>query len=387
MDFSNMITKALASIDGLLMEKNNPYRVPKGPKGGQFTSRNGVGGGAASEGGKVSGGSGGGSGAVKAKPTMSAAESAKMKAELDAAGGPKRNMDKGKVSGAYHSDNAITDPFYKRDSSDNGIYYSGHWDKSEKPPKGYGADMPKAPRTPTVKEGDFTSKGVWKPPMSMKDIDNLRNQGEAGVFAARVMMNDLYAHATKRQGSEVEKHKFESQGQKKYMKDKGLSTMNWEWHHKISGGKGGSNSGKNMSLLNGGEHTVAHMLEAVINPTKGTKGGTKPGNLGVYPRIELATAARAQNNITKQLGSQAGKLRNAKYGKDGSAPMSASDFKKLEARINQQVKPYMNIAIKAGIYKKGSKLRFDKKGVVYQINNAINELRGYLVNNPIQPIK
>jgi hypothetical protein len=220
----------------------------------------------------------------------------------------------------------------------------------------------------------------------MKDIDGLRNKGAAGVYAARVMMNDLYAHAAKRQGTAVEAHKFESQGQKKYMKERGLSTMVWEWHHKISGGKGGSNSGKNMSLLNGGEHTVAHMLEAVINPIRTAK-GTKPGNLGVYPRIEIATAARAQNNVTKQLGSQAGKLRNAKYGKDGSKPMSSAEFKKLEARINQQVKPYMNIATKAGVYKKGSKLLFDRKGVVYQKNNAINEIRGYLTKNPIEPSK
>ena len=184
----------------------------------------------------------------------------------------------------------------------------------------------------------------------------------------------------------VEAHKFESQGQKKYMKDKGLSTMNWEWHHKIPGGKGGSNSGQNMALLNGGEHTVAHMLEAVINPIKTSK-GTKPGNLGVYPRIEVATAARAQNNVTKQLGSQAGKLRNAKYGKEGTKPLSSSEFKKLEARVNQQVKPYMDIAIKAGVYKKGSKLLFDRKGVVYYRPNAVNEIRGYLTKNPIEPKK
>ena len=318
--------------------------------------------------------------------TMSAAAAAKMKAELDAAGGPKRDMDKTKVSGAYHSDNAITDPYYKRDASDGGVYYSGQWSKSEKPPKGYDASMPKAPRTPTVKEGDFSSKSSWKPPMSMKDIDGLRSKGPAGVYAARVMMNDLYAHASKRQGTGVEAHKFESQGQKKYMAERGLSTMNWEWHHKIAGGKGGSNSGKNMALLNGGEHTVAHMLEAVINPIKTAK-GTKPGNLGIYPKIETATAARAQNNVTKQLGSQAGKLRNAKYGKEGSKPMSASEFKKLEIKVNQQVKPYMDIAIKAGVYKKGSKLMFDRKGVVYAKPNAINEIRGYLTKSPIEPNK
>jgi hypothetical protein len=317
---------------------------------------------------------------------MSPAAAAKLKAQLDAAGGPKRDMDKKQVSGAYHSDNAITDPYYKRDASDGGVYYSGTWNKAEKPPKGYEASMPKAPRTTTVKEGDFSSKSSWKPPMSMTDIDGLRSKGAAGVYAARVMMNDLYAHASKRQGAGVEAHKFESQGQKKFMKEKGLSTMNWEWHHKISGGKGGSNSGKNMALLNGGEHTVAHMLEAVINPIRTAK-GTKPGNLGVYPRIEIATAARAQNNVTKQLGSQAGKLRNAKYGKDGSKPMSAAEFKKYEARVNQQVKPYMNIAIKAGVYKRGSKLMFDRKGVVYQKNNAINEIRGYLTKNPIEPSK
>jgi hypothetical protein len=384
---NNAILDKLKSILGLDVEKNNPYRVPKGPKGGQFTSRNAGGGGAAGAKPASGGGGGGSAGAPKpTAPSMSAAASAKLKSELDAAGGPKRDMDKKTVSGAYHSDNAITDPFYKRDASDGGVYYSGTWNKAEKPPKGYEASMPKAPRTSTVKEGDFSSKSTWKPPMSMKDIDGLRNKGAAGVYAARVMMNDLYAHAAKRQGTAVEAHKFESQGQKKYMKERGLSTMVWEWHHKISGGKGGSNSGKNMSLLNGGEHTVAHMLEAVINPIRTAK-GTKPGNLGVYPRIEIATAARAQNNVTKQLGSQAGKLRNAKYGKDGSKPMSSAEFKKLEARINQQVKPYMNIATKAGVYKKGSKLLFDRKGVVYQKNNAINEIRGYLTKNPIEPSK
>lgn len=376
------ILDTLKSILGIDVEKNNPYRVPNGPKGGQFTSRNAGGGGSAGAGKEPKT-------AGTAKPTagsMSPAAAAKLKAQLDAAGGPKRDMDKKQVSGAYHSDNAITDPYYKRDASDGGVYYSGTWNKSEKPPKGYEASMPKAPRTTTVKEGDFSSKSSWKPPMSMKDIDGLRSKGAAGVYAARVMMNDLYAHASKRQGAAVEAHKFESQGQKKFMKEKGLSTMNWEWHHKISGGKGGSNSGKNMALLNGGEHTVAHMLEAVINPIRTSK-GTKPGNLGVYPRIEIATAARAQNNVTKQLGSQAGKLRNAKYGKEGSKPMTPTEFKKLETRVNQQVKPYMDIAIKAGVYKKGSKLLFDKKGVVYSKPNAINEIRGYLTKNPIEPKK
>ena len=376
----------IAILDRLksILEKRNPYHRPSGANGGQFTSKPGGGGGR----------SAGTASAAKPsagtpKPTagtMSPAAAAKLKAQLDAAGGPKRDMDKKQVSGAYHSDNAITDPYYKRDASDGGVYYSGTWNKAEKPPKGYEASMPKAPRTTTVKEGDFSSKSSWKPPMSMTDIDGLRSKGAAGVYAARVMMNDLYAHASKRQGAGVEAHKFESQGQKKFMKERGLSTMNWEWHHKISGGKGGSNSGKNMALLNGGEHTVAHMLEAVINPIRTAK-GTKPGNLGVYPRIEIATAARAQNNVTKQLGSQAGKLRNAKYGKDGSKPMSAAEFKKYEARVNQQVKPYMNIAIKAGVYKRGSKLMFDRKGVVYQKNNAINEIRGYLTKNPIEPSK
>ena len=364
----------LKSILGV--EKRNPYHDGKN---GQFTSARTGGAGKAPP--KTS------AGTVKpTAATMSPAAAAKLKAQLDAAGGPKRDMDKKQVAGAYHSDNAITDPFYKTSSLDHGVYYSGTWNKSEKPPKGYDASMPKAPRTPTVKEGDFSSKSSWKPPMSMKDIDGLRSKGPAGVYAARVMMNDLYAHASKRQGTAVEAHKFESQGQKKFMKEKGLSTMNWEWHHKISGGKGGSNSGQNMALLNGGEHTVAHMLEAVINPIKTSK-GTKPGNLGVYPRIEVATAARAQNNVTKQLGSQAGKLRNAKYGKEGTKPLSASEFKKLEIKVNQQVKPYMDIAIKAGVYKKGSKLKFDRKGVVYDKPNAVNVIRGHLTTNPIEPKK
>jgi len=377
------ILDKLKAILGIDVEKNNPYRVPKGPKGGQFTSRNAGGGGAGKEP-KTAG---------TPKPTagtMSPAAASKLKAQLDAAGGPKRDMDKKQVSGAYHSDNAITDPYYKRDASDGGVYYSGTWNKSEKPPKGYEASMPKAPRTTTVKEGDFSSKSTWKPPMSMKDIDGLRNKGEAGVFAARVMMNELYAHAAKRQGTAVEAHKFESQGQKKFMKEKGLSTMNWEWHHKMSGGKGGSNSGKNMALLNGGEHTVAHMLEAVINPIKVAKGGTKPGNLGVYPTIQQATAARTANGITKQLGSQAGRLRNAKYGKEGSKPLSAAEFKKLETTVNKQVKPYMDLAIKSGVYKKGSKLMFDRKGLVYNnytTRDAINKIRGELTKNPLEPSK
>jgi hypothetical protein len=365
------------------VEKRNPYHDPGGANGGQFTRKPG----GAGPLGAVAGAKKPTAGTAKpTAPTMSATAAAKLKAQLDAAGGPKRDMDKKQVAGAYHSDNAVTDPFYKTSSLDHGVYYSGVWNKSEKPPKGYDASMPKAPRTPTVKEGDFSSKSSWKPPMSMKDIDGLRSKGPAGVYAARVMMNDLYAHASKRQGTAVEAHKFESQGQKKYMKEKGLSTMNWEWHHKISGGKGGSNSGQNMALLNGGEHTVAHMLEAVINPIKTSK-GTKPGNLGVYPRIEVATAARAQNNVTKQLGSQAGKLRNAKYGKEGTKPLSASEFKKLETKINQQVKPYMDIAIKAGVYKKGSKLKFDRKGVVYDKPNAVNVIRGHLTTNPIEPKK
>jgi hypothetical protein len=226
----------------------------------------------------------------------------------------------------------------------------------------------------------------------MKAIDNLRNQGAAGVYAARVMMNELYAHAAQRQGSAIEASAFKSAGQKKFMSENGLSTMNWEWHHKISSGKGGSDSGKNMSLLNGGEHTVAHMLEAVINPIKTAK-GTKPGNLGVYPQIEVATAARAQNNVTKQLGSQAGKLRNAKYGKEAEGnkpatpPMKPAEFKSFETTVNKQVKRYMDLAIKAGAYKKGSKLKFDKKGVVYDSANPVNQIRGWLVKNPIEPTK
>jgi hypothetical protein len=381
---NNDLLETLKSI--LILEKRNPYHDPGGANGGQFTHKPGGAGGKVGAGESKPARSAGTSAGKPTAPTMSAAASAKLKAELDSAGGPKRDMDKKKVAGAYHSDNAITDPFYKTSELDGGVYYSGVWNKAEKPPSGYEASMPKAPRVSTIKEGDFSSKSTWKPPMSMTDIDGLRSKGPAGVYAARVMLNDLYAHAAKRQGAAVEVHAFNSAGQSKFMKENGLSTINWEWHHNISSGKGGSNSGKNMSLLNGGEHTVAHMLEAVINPIKTSK-GTKPGNLGVYPQIEVATAARAQNNVTKQLGSQAGRLRNAKYGKEGTKPLSASEFKKLEITVNQQVKPYMDIAISAGVYEPNSKLLFDRKGVVYFKPNAINVIRGHLAKNPLEPKK
>ena len=370
----------------------NPYHDPKN---GRFTSA-GAGGGAGEEAKptkrkpKAPAGSaddsGGGEKPTLARTTMAAAARNKLKAELDASGGPKRDMDKAKVADAYFDDNALVDKFFRRNTSDHGAYHSGHWDKSEKPPAGYPKGWPTAPRTPTVKQGDFTSKAVYKPPMSMADIDGLRSKGPAGVFAARVIMHELYAHATQRQGKEVDKHKFESAGQKKYMAENKISSVNWEWHHKIPGGKGGSDDGSNMALINGGEHTVAHMLEAVITPTKGAGGkGTKPGNLGVYDTVELATAARAQNNITKQLGSQAGRLRNAKYGTPNMKPYGSAEFAKLEAIVEKQAAKYIALAVKAGAWKKGTKrVQFDRKGVVYH-KPAIASIRDYLVYNPIEP--
>jgi len=351
----------------------NPYHDPKN---GQFTSRGGGGGAAAGD-----------KGTPKlARATMAAAARKKLRDELDASGGPKRDMDKSKVADAYFDDNALVDKFFKRDTSDKGAYHSGHWDKSEKPPAGYPKGWPTAPRPQTVKQGDFTSKAVYKPPMSMDEIDGLRSKGPAGVFAARVIMHELYEHATRRQGAEVDKHKFESAGQKKYMAENKISSVNWEWHHKIPGGKGGSNDGKNMALINGGEHTVAHMLEAVITPTKGAGGkGTKPGNLGVYKTVELATAARAQNNITKQLGSQAGRLRNAKWGTPNMDAYSSAEFAKLESLIEKQASKYIALAVKAGAWKKGTKrIKFDSKGVVYD-KPAIRAIRDYLEYNPIEP--
>jgi hypothetical protein len=355
----------------------NPYHDPKN---GRFTSR------------------GGGSAAGdKEKPTKTGAEkptkssmpesaAAKLRAELEAQPGAMRDKEKRKVADAYHRDVALVDKFYKRDTSDGGARPSGVWDKSEKPPAGYPKEWPKAPRDAAVKQGDFTSKSVYKPPMSMAEIDGLRDKGPAGVYAARVIMHELYAHAKQRQGPEVAQHKFESAGQKKYMAANKISSVNWEWHHKIPGGKGGSDDGSNMALINGGEHTVAHMLEAVITPTKGAGGkGTKPGNLGVYKTVELATAARAQNNITKQLGSQAGKLRNAKYGKMRAPALSSADFAKIEEKITKQAQKYINIAVKAGAWKKGSKkIKFDQKGVVFD-KPAVTSIRDYLLNNPIEP--
>jgi len=368
----------------------NPYHDPKN---GRFTSAGAGGGGGEAEAkptrrkpaAKPADGDSNTTGQL-AKPSMAPAARAKLRGELESAGGPKRDMDKAKVADAYFDDNALVDKYFKRDTKDHGAYHSGVWDSKEKPPAGYPKGWPTAPRKSTVKEGDFTSSAVYKPPMSMDDIDGLRSKGPAGVFAARVIMHELYEHASKRQGKGVEAHSFESAGQKKYMAEKKVSSVNWEWHHKIPGGKGGSNDGKNMALINGGEHTVAHMLEAVILPTKGAGGkGTKPGNLGVYKSVELATAARAQNNITKQLGSQAGRLRNAKWGTPNMAAYGSAEFAKLEAIIEKQAAKYIDLAVKAGAWKKGTKrIQFDRKGVVYH-KPAIVSIRDYLVNNPIEP--
>ncbi len=356
----------LQLLKELLLSKRNPYH-DRGT--GKFTSRNG----------------GGAAAAVTAptKPEMSEAKQNALRAELEA-GGSTRNTNKKDTRNAYHKDIAALNPNYKTDTKDGGAYFNSAWDGA-KPPKGYPKDLPVAPRPTTVKEGAFGSKDVYKPPISMAKIDELRNMGPAGQHAARVIMHELYAHARARQGAEANNHDFNSVGLRKVMTKNGLSTINWEWHHNIPGSKGGSNSGKNMSLINGGEHTVAHMLEAALNPTLNSKGQIKPGNLGVFKSVEHATAARAQNNITKQLGSQAGRLRNAKYGTDRKPKMTAAAFAKEEHKVNLQVKPYVKYAIAAKVYKKNSKLMFNKTGLVAP--NAVTAIRDYLLKNPIEPTK
>jgi hypothetical protein len=383
------ILNQLKAILGIDVEKNNPYRVPKGPKGGQFTSRRSGGGGAASAGSdkKPSGGSAGASGG-SAKPTkgsMSETAAAKLRSEIEAGGGKRRNMDKNTVSAAYHSDLAKMDPFYKKDPRDGGAVYSnGAW--SEKPPKGYPKDLPSAPRKNTNKEGDWDVK--YKPPLTMTQMNNLRNMGANGQYALRVIQHELYDFAIRRQGKAVDSLEFDKTGLANYMKSKKLSTINWEVHHMLPSGKGGSNFGKNLAIQNGGEHTLSHIVEAGLNPIKTAKGGIKPGTLGVFPDMAQASAARAQNNTTKQLGSVAGYLRNAKFGKDGSKPMTPAAFKKYEAQVlsSKAYQSRFNIAVAAGAYRKGTKkLEFDRTGLKFHAPNGIDKIRAYLLKNPKAP--
>lgn len=359
-------------------EGYNPYR----DENGRFASGDGAGGG------KPSARS---SKDTPTKPRLSATAASKLRSSLEA-GGSTRKADRSDVLDAYHSENAQIDKFFLRDGVDKGGVHSLKWDKSEKPPKDYPKDWPKAPRVPKIKQGDYDPKSTYTPPMKIEDINKLHTMGESGRYAARVLLNDLYAHGRARQGTAVDSAVMYSREKPmmEFMAKNGLSSMNWEWHHMIPAARGGSNQVRNVVLFNGGEHTLAHQLEAAIVQEKIGGGKIKAGNMGTHSSIELATAIRAQNNITKQLGSAAGYLRNAKYGgKEGAAkkpPMSAKDLKALEAKWNKSHKNYIDIAIKAGVWPKGSALRYNKVGVDYG-KDAQEKIRKYLLKNPIKPFQ
>jgi len=367
--------------------KANPNHRGAGPGGGQFTS--GPGGGRSSATAKKPG-----KAPPLAKAPLNPAQAAKARAKLEAQGGT-RGLDPNKLVPAYHYSNIQFDKYYSRAThagGDGGAIHSLHWDAKEKPPKGYPKDWPTAPRANTgAKEGAFGSKDSYKPPMKMSDINNLHNMGEHGKFAARVIMNELYNHGRKRQGTSAdsaEMYKSEKP-MNDYMKKHKLSSINWEWHHMVMNSKGGSNSGKNLVLFDGGEHTLAHQLEASIAQEKTAKGISK-GNMGTYATLDMAKAVRAQNNVTKQLGATAGQLRNAKFGgKPGEIradrKKKPAEVKALEAKKLQTHRHYINIAIKAGVWKKGSGLQYNKEGVEYGGKDATSLIRGYLLKNPIEP--
>jgi hypothetical protein len=225
----------------------------------------------------------------------------------------------------------------------------------------------------------------------MSDINNLHNMGENGRYLARVLMNELYNHGRTRQGTAADAAEMytRTKPMDKFMKDNKLSSINWEWHHMVMNSKGGSNSGKNLVLFDGGEHTLAHQLEAAIVQER-SGAGIKKGNMGTAASLDIARAIRAQNNVTKQLGSIAGGLRNARFGgKPGDIKAerkkSAAEVKKMEAAKKVSHRAYIDIAIKAGVWPKGSGLRYNKTGVDIGKKDAPKLIRDYLLKNPIKP--
>jgi len=331
-----------------------------------------------------------GKGPPPAKQNISREAASKLRAKLEA-GGSTRGTNRSDTLDAFFEDNVKFDKYFSRDSKDGGGIHSLHWDKSEKPPKDYPKGWPTAPRNISAKLHDYSPGKTYVPSMKMEDINKLHTMGESGRYAARVLMNELYQHGRARQGTDADAAVMYSREKPmmEFMAKHGLSSMNWEWHHMLPAARGGSNDVRNVVLFNGGEHTLAHQLEAAIYQEK-SKGGIKAGNMGLYNSLEEATAVRAQNNITKQLGSAAGYLRNAKFGgKEGAAkkpPMSAKDLKAFETKWNTSHKNYIDIAIKAGVWPKGSGIRYNKVGVDYD-KSATTKIRAYLMKNPIKPFQ
>jgi len=326
----------------------------------------------------ASGPGGGASGGGKGKPPPKAVAPTpkQLAASKKALAGLKslRNASRPDVVNVNHEAIAKMDPHYVKHTQkggDMGAVHSLHWNPKTTPPKDYPKSWPSKPRE-TYKGAPHDYRKIYELPNGItldylnKSLSNemLNPKERAKVeHLAKVITHELYTHAKQRQGElghggdkNGNAWMFNKGGwEGKHLKEKGLNSTAWEFHHMIPAAMGGSNSAHNIALMRAGEHSLSHTLEAILAPTikVGKDGSQKFGknNMGSFPTMQKAAASRIMNSITKQIASQVGQYGHMVMGtgsKMGGKPIKDKALlkEKRDKILNNQ---YVKWAVAAGI--------------------------------------
>lgn len=222
--------------------------------------------------------------------------------------GKARNLSRTEVLQAYEAKVQAFNPGYTI-ASDGGAAFNHSWKSVGARPENYPKDMPFNPRTQNVKEGDWSKE--YQPFASKEEIIGWMKEGDLGAHKASVMLHELYAHATQRQGNfeqydykKVDNTKGDAKDSvNRFLEKQKFAGFDVDIHHMIPASLGGSNKGPNLVALTPAEHTIAHVLEWSLAKDYSKTGEViKQGKWGgSHKTFEESGANIKANNIYRAL--------------------------------------------------------------------------------------
>jgi hypothetical protein len=214
--------------------------------------------------------SGGGGGTGPAIPTTDSQK--KITQAIDPSGlaaGKKRLQSRADVLAVYAPKVKLMNPNYTI-GEDGGAVYSFKNKELKDRPKNYPQDIPYNPRKQNPKVGDFSKGNEYKAFASKTEMMKWMNEGDLGAHKARTALAELYEHASKRQGADLNSRVYaqadnakgnQPKSVNRFLEKNKLAGFDVDIHHMIPASLGGSNTGKNLVALTPKEHAIAHVLE------------------------------------------------------------------------------------------------------------------------------
>lgn len=216
------------------------------------------------------GGGGGGGGTGPAIPTTDSQK--KITQAIDPSGlaaGKKRLQSRADVLAVYATKVKSMNPNYTV-GEDGGAVYSFKSKELKARPANYPKDIPFNPRKQNPKVGDFSNGNEYKAFASKTEMMKWMNEGDLGAHKARTALTELYEHASKRQGADLNSRVYAQADNVKgnapksvnrFLEKNKLAGFDVDVHHMIPASLGGSNTGRNLVALTPKEHAIAHVLE------------------------------------------------------------------------------------------------------------------------------